>query len=142
MDSVPGCEWDGVDPSWSFTSPSPDSRESSSSPTLCECDVVGKVVVVSAKYMPQEFELISCDVPGQRGNPCTFEHLLVGDCSGSGVDDFRVICRGDVKDPSEESGVCSVQSCKVGACKGFHKWPVCENGDDDHLVDFELPLKG
>ena len=48
VNSAPGCEWDGVYPSRSFTSAASDSREASSSPALCECDVVGKVVVVGA----------------------------------------------------------------------------------------------
>ena len=40
VDSVPGCEWDGVYPSWSFSSASFPSPEPASPPAVCECDVV------------------------------------------------------------------------------------------------------
>ena len=53
VDSVPSCNGDGVNPSWSFASASSNSREASASPAVCEGNVVGEVVVVRAKYVPQ-----------------------------------------------------------------------------------------
>ena len=48
MNSGPGCKRDGVYPSRSFASSSSNSRETSSSPAVCEGDVVSEVVVVGA----------------------------------------------------------------------------------------------